>query len=67
MTHNVGARDRTVRVIVGLLVLSMLFIDGNARWFGLLGLVPLLTALIGSCPLYSAFGLSTHPRNQSKA
>jgi hypothetical protein len=66
MTHNVGSADRTVRVIVGLLVLSMLFIDGNARWFGLIGLVPLLTALIGSCPLYSIFGVSTHPKPQPK-
>lgn len=65
MTHNVGSTDRTVRVIVGLLVLSMLFIDGNARWFGLIGLVPLLTALIGSCPLYSIFGFSTHSRSRS--
>lgn len=66
MTSNVGSADRTVRVVVGLLLLSMLFIDGNARWFGLIGLVPLLTALIGSCPLYSIFGLNTHPKPQPK-
>lgn len=66
MPHNVGSADRAVRVVLGLAVLSMLFIDGNARWFGLIGLVPLLTAFVGSCPLYSVFGLSTHPKPQPK-
>jgi len=66
MAQNVGSADRTVRVIIGLLLLSMLFIDGNARWFGLIGLVPLLTALVGSCPLYSITGMSTHPKPRPK-
>ncbi len=66
MAQNVGSADRTVRVIIGLLLLSMLFIDGNARWFGLIGLVPLLTALVGSCPLYSITGMNTHPQPRPK-
>ena len=66
MPHNVGSADRTVRVIVGLLLLSMLFIDGNARWFGLIGLIPLLTGSVGTCPLYSVFGFNSHPKTQSK-
>jgi hypothetical protein len=66
MNYNVGSADRSIRVIVGLLVLSMLFIDGNARWFGLIGLVPLATGLVGTCPLYSIFGFHTHSRPQPK-
>ena len=66
MPHNVGSVDRTVRVIVGLLLLSMLFIDGNARWFGLIGLIPLLTGSVGTCPVYSVFGINSQSKAQSK-
>lgn len=66
MHNNVGSTDRTVRVIVGLVLLSLLFIDGNARWFGLIGLVPLVTGFVGMCPLYSLFGMNTHPKPQPK-
>jgi hypothetical protein len=60
MTKNVGTLDRVVRVIVGLALLSLLFVlEGGARWFGLIGLVPLATALAGSCPAYSLFGIRT--------
>lgn len=60
MNPNVGTVDRVVRVLVGLGLLSLLFIlDGNARWFGLIGLVPLLTAGIRFCPLYTVFGIRT--------
>jgi len=60
MTKNVGSADRIVRVILGLVILSYLFIgEGNARFLGLIGLVPLLTAAMGNCPLYSLIGLNT--------
>lgn len=62
MTRNVGTVDRVARVIIGLAILSLLFVlEGNLRWLGLIGLVPLLTALTGNCPLYSIIGLSTCP------
>lgn len=62
MTRNVGPVDKAVRIVLGLLLLSLLFVlDGNLRWIGLVGLVPLLTALMGNCPLYSVFGVSTCP------
>ncbi|MBN9066410.1 MAG: DUF2892 domain-containing protein [Rhizobiales bacterium] len=68
MTHNVGRLDRAVRVIIGLALLSLVFVlDTNARWFGLIGLVPLLTALTGNCPAYTLFGLSTCPLKGRKA
>lgn len=62
MTRNVGNIDRVVRVIIGVALLSLIFVlEGNLRWIGLVGLVPLLTALVGNCPLYSIVGLSTCP------
>lgn len=60
MTANVGPMDRAMRIVLGLGLLSLLFlIDGNAKWLGLIGLVPLLTALARRCPLYTIVGIST--------
>ena len=60
MAPNVGTADRIVRVLAGLGLLSLLVVlDGNARWFGLIGLVPLLTAGVRFCPLYTLLGLRT--------
>jgi len=57
MTANIGSVDRIVRMIIGLALLSLLFLlDGNARWFGLIGLVALGTAGIRFCPLYAVLG-----------
>ncbi|CAA0088567.1 Uncharacterised protein [Starkeya nomas] len=67
MTRNLGSLDRTLRILVGLVLLSLLFVlDGGARWFGLVGLVPLLTGLVGNCPLYSVFGFSSCPLSGRK-
>ena len=57
---NVGTIDRVLRVVVGLVLLSLVFV-GPKTWWGLVGLVPLLTAMMGSCPLYSIVGMSTCP------
>ena len=58
MIQNIGSIDRALRVIVGLAVLSLVFIlEGNARWFGLIGAVPVFTALVGWCPIYSVLGI----------
>jgi hypothetical protein len=63
MKVNVGSADKAIRIVIGLALLCLLFLlDGRARWFGLIGLVPLLTAFAGFCPLYTLFGLSTCPR-----
>ncbi len=68
MTRNVGGIDRLLRIVVGLVLLSLIFVvEGTARWWGLLGLVPLLTGLFRTCPLYSVFGFNTCPlRNIGK-
>ncbi len=50
--------ERVLRVALGLVILSMVFVGPHTAW-GWLGLVPLATGLLGSCPLYTLFGIST--------
>ena len=52
--------ERVLRVVLGLGLLALVFVGPKTPW-GWIGLVPLATGLIGSCPLYSLFGLSTCP------
>jgi Protein of unknown function (DUF2892) len=62
MNTNVGSIDRAVRVILGLALLSAVFLlEGPVRWVGLIGLVLLLTAAFGVCPLYTVLGIKTCP------
>ena len=56
--RNVGTADRIVRVVLGLGLLSLTFVGPHTFW-GLVGLVPLATAAIGSCPAYSLLGVGT--------
>jgi hypothetical protein len=63
MKANVGNLDRVVRIVVGLALLS-LTVMGPQTWFGLIGLIPLATATMGFCPLYTLFGFSTCPVKQ---
>jgi hypothetical protein len=61
---NEHAIERVLRVVLGLGVLSLAFIGPQSAW-GYLGLVPLATGLLGSCPLYTLLGVSTCPvKNQ---
>ena len=60
MKKNIGATDKMVRIVAGvILVLVLLFVQTGFRWVGLLGIVLLATAFIGTCPLYLPFGIST--------
>jgi DUF2892 family protein len=65
MTTNVGTIDRILRIVIGiaLIAFALGFIAPGApyAWIGWIGVVPLLTALVGSCPLYRIVGLSTCP------
>lgn len=54
--------ERVVRVVLGLGLLSLTFVGPQTYW-GLVGIVPLATGLLGTCPLYSVFGFSTCPRD----
>jgi hypothetical protein len=56
---NLSAADRLTRVALGGVVLSLAFFGPKTAW-GYLGLVPVVTALAGSCPLYTLFGFSSY-------
>jgi hypothetical protein len=58
LLKNVGNLDRGLRVIAGVVLLSLVFLGPQTPW-GWIGLVPLLTGLAGRCPAYSLFGLNT--------
>jgi hypothetical protein len=57
---NVGTIDRILRVIVGLGLISLYFVGPQTPW-GLIGIVPLFTAVVGFCPAYTLFGIKTCP------
>ena len=58
MECNVGFVDQVLRVVLGLAVISLVFIGPQTPW-GWLGLIPLATAFAGWCPAYGVLGLST--------
>lgn len=57
MKKNVGTIDKAVRIIVGLGLIGYALYSG--AWWGYLGIIPLLTAFMGTCPAYLPFGIST--------
>jgi hypothetical protein len=62
MKTNVGGLDRVLRIVVGVVLLAaVVILEGNARWLGLIGLVPLLTGIFGYCPAYVLLGFSSCP------
>ena len=64
MKINEGGLDRGLRVLVGLGVLALAFVGPKTPW-AYIGLVPLLTGLVGYCPLYSLLGLNTCPARKA--
>ncbi len=62
MTTNVGTIDRALRVIIGIALLWFAIASTSSySWIGWIGVIPLITALVGICPLYSILGVSTCP------
>jgi hypothetical protein len=61
---NEGTIDRVLRVIVGLVLISLVFVGPQTPW-GWIGVVPLLTGVIGFCPAYRILGLSTCPMKKT--
>lgn len=61
---NVGPVDRTIRIIVGIVLLCLVFVGPETRW-GYLGLIPLFTGIVGYCPLYHALHISTNRRTRA--
>jgi hypothetical protein len=62
MKANVGNIDRTLRIVLGLVLLSLVVVGPKTLW-GLVGLVPLATGLMRFCPVYPLLGISTCPRS----
>ncbi len=61
MSVNMGGIDRALRAVLGVALIALVFVGPQTPW-GWIGLVPLLTAVAGICPLYSMLGWSTCPR-----
>ncbi len=64
MKQNVGKADKTVRIVAGLAIAGAGIYFQN--WLGLIAIVPLGTAMMGSCPLYTVFGVGTCPMEQEQ-
>ena len=63
LKRNEGTLDRILRVVLGVALLAGYYFNGDGAysWLYLLGVIPLVTGAIGSCPLYSIIGISTCP------
>lgn len=57
MKINVGNSDKTIRIILGIVIIALGFYYES--YWGAIGLIPLITGIIGTCPIYSLFNLST--------
>ncbi len=61
LKKNIGSADRVFRILLGLGLISLVFVGPHSAW-GWIGVIPLFTALFGTCPLYSLIGISTCPK-----
>jgi hypothetical protein len=59
--NNVGTMDRMFRILLGLVLIAMVFFGPKSAW-GWVGLIPLITGIVRTCPIYSLFGISSCPR-----
>jgi hypothetical protein len=64
MNRNVGGIDRLIRFVVGLLLVGLALM-GTIGWWGFIGLVPIVTAAVGYCPVYPLIGMNTCPLSRS--
>lgn len=64
LPRNVGTIDRTLRVIVGIILIALVFVGPKTAW-GWVGLIPLATAIFGYCPPYSIFGWNTATKDKT--
>jgi hypothetical protein len=59
MQTNMGAADRVLRAVLGVVLILLPFVAGLPWWVAVIGLVPLATAALRSCPVYSLLGIRT--------
>ena len=64
---NVGGIDRILRIVIGVALIAGFFLnsEGAYRWLYLIGIIPLATGVLSTCPLYSVLGMSTCPMKRS--
>ncbi len=69
MSVNMGPIDRVVRMLAGIALIAYAIPIGFAptgwNWIGWIGIIPLATAALGNCPLYSVLGISTCPAKRA--
>lgn len=63
MRHNESTFDRWLRIVLGAVLIALVFTGPQTLW-GWLGLIPLVTGLVGYCPVYGLFGWSTCARSE---
>lgn len=63
MKKNVGKLDRAIRLILGIGLISLVFVGPQSAW-GWIGIIPLITAGISWCPIYRVFGCKTTAREE---
>lgn len=66
MNRNVGTLDRILRVITGVILIALVFVGPKTAW-GWIGVIPLVTALIGFCPAYRLLGICTTAGKRTQA
>lgn len=64
LPKNESALDRVLRVILGVVLIALVFVGPQTPW-GWLGLIPLITGLVGSCPIYTVLGMATGPTKEA--
>jgi hypothetical protein len=66
MAVNMGLIDRAIRLVIGVALIAFAIPVGFSQtgwnWVGWVGVIPILTALMGNCPAYSLLGMSTCKR-----
>lgn len=67
MKTNVGMGDKSLRIIVGIVLIALAAIKGGVWMWGYIGIVPLLTGLFGFCPAYTILGLSTKGKAENSS
>jgi hypothetical protein len=55
---NVGSTDRIIRIVIGLVLITLVFVGPKTAW-GWIGLIPLATGVLRTCPAYSMIGVNT--------
>ncbi len=65
MKKNVGTADKWIRIVIGLVLISLVFVGPKTAW-GWIGIIPLATALINFCPIWAVLKISTRKKEPTQ-